>query len=76
MCIRDRRMADLMVGDDFLLMVGHDGVLLLIPGDDHLDALLQIRLRGEAATVPEDVYKRQMYDIVETMTSAGKVIRP
>ena len=38
-------------------MVGHDGVLLLIPGDDHLDALLQIR---PVSYTHLDVYKRQL----------------
>ena len=56
-------MADLMVGDDFLLVVGHDSVLLLIPGDDHLDALLQIRLRGETATVPDGPQSRLVDDV-------------
>ena len=41
---RDQRVADLMIGDDLFLMVRQDGILLLVSGDDHLDALLQIRL--------------------------------
>ena len=34
-------------------MVRHNGVLLLITGDDHLNALFQIRLGGEFPPVPD-----------------------
>ena len=44
---RDERVADLVVGDDPLFLVGEDGVLLLIARDDDLDALLQIGLGGD-----------------------------
>ena len=37
---RHERVADLVVGDDLLLLVGHDGVLLLVARDDDLDAFL------------------------------------
>ena len=42
---RNERVADLVVGDDPLFVVGEDGVLLLIARDDDLDALLKIGLR-------------------------------
>ena len=44
-------MTDLVVGDDHLLLVGHDLVLLLVPGDHHLHALLQVRLGHHSAPV-------------------------
>ena len=37
---RHQRVADLVVGHDLLLVVGHDGVLLLVARDDDLDAFL------------------------------------
>ena len=49
---RHQGVADLVVGHDPLLLVGEDGVLLLVAGDDHLDALLQVGLGGEAAARP------------------------
>ena len=60
---RHQRMANLVVGDDLLLVVGHNGILLLVTGDDHLDALLQIRLRGEAAVVPDGPQSRLVDDV-------------
>ena len=45
---RDQRVADLVVGDDPLFLVGQDGVLLLIARDDDLNALLEVRLRHNA----------------------------
>ena len=45
-------MADLVIGYDPLLFVGEDGVLLLISGDDGLDALLQVRLGHQLPAVP------------------------
>ena len=43
----DECMADLVVGNDQFLFVGHDLILLLVSGDDNLNALLQIRLGDE-----------------------------
>ena len=40
----DQRMSDLMVGHNFLFLIRQDGVLLLVSGDNHLDAFFQIRL--------------------------------
>ena len=37
-------MADLVVSHDALFVVGQDGILLLIAGNDHLDALFQVGL--------------------------------
>ena len=56
-------MADLMVGHDQLFLVGQDGVLLLITGNDHLDAFLQIRLGGEFPAVPDGPQGRFIDDI-------------
>ncbi len=41
---RHQGVADLVVGHDALFVVGQDGVLLLVAGNDHLDALLQVGL--------------------------------
>ena len=40
-----------MVSDDLFLLIREDRVLLLVAGNDHLDALLQIGLGGKAAAV-------------------------
>ena len=45
-------MADLMVGYDALFVVGQDGVLLLVAGNDHLNALLKVGLRHALAARP------------------------
>ena len=45
----DQRMANLMVGDDLLFIIGHDGVFLLIAGDDDLNAFLQVCLLYDCA---------------------------
>ena len=50
---RHQRVADLVVGHDMLLVIGHNGVLLLVAGNDYLDALLQVGLGGEAASVTD-----------------------
>ena len=53
-------------------MVGHDGVLLLIAGDDHLNALLQIRLGSEAASVTDGAQGGLVDDVGQLCTgSAG-----
>ena len=36
-----------------LLVIGHNGVLLLVAGNDYLDALLQVGLGGKAASVTD-----------------------
>ena len=50
---RHQRMADLVISHDALFVVRHNGILLLITGDDHLNALFQIRLGGEFPPVPD-----------------------
>ena len=44
--------ANLVVGDDPLFVVGEDGILLLIAGNDDLDALLQVGLGDLSAAIP------------------------
>ena len=44
--------ADLVVGHNALFRVGENGVLLLVACDDHLNALLQIRLGGKSTAIP------------------------
>ena len=47
----DERVADLVVGHGALFLVGEDGIFLLIACDDDLDALLQIGLCDDLASV-------------------------
>ena len=42
---RYQRVADLMIGYNHLFLIGHNGVLFLIAGNNHFDAFLQICLR-------------------------------
>ena len=49
----DECMADLVVGNDQFLFVGHDLILLLVSGDDNLNALLQIRLGDEFSSITD-----------------------
>ena len=46
-------MADLMIRDDELLLVGEYLVLLLVTGDDYFHAFLQICLGDEFSSVPD-----------------------
>ena len=59
----DQGVADLVVGDDHLFLVGEDGVLLLIADDDHFDALFEIRLRGLCAAVAHGAQRRLVDDV-------------
>lgn len=45
-------MADLMIGHHPFLLIGQDGVFLLIAGDHHLNAFFQIRLIDNGASSP------------------------
>ena len=49
----DECMADLVIGNDQFLFVGHDLILLLVSGDDNLNALLQIRLGDEFSSITD-----------------------
>ena len=60
---RDQRMADLVVGDDLLFLVGEHGVLLLIAGDDDLHALLQICLVTTVAPIAHRAQGRLVDDV-------------
>ena len=59
----DERVADLVIGDRPLLMIGEDGVFLLIACDDDLDALLEVGLRGEAAAVSHGAQRGLVDDV-------------
>ena len=37
-------MPDLVIGNDLLLVVGENGIFLLVAGDNHFDALLEVCL--------------------------------
>ena len=50
---RHQGMADFMIGHQLLLLVGEDGVLLLVAGNDHLNALLQVGLGGKLPAIPD-----------------------
>ena len=60
---RHERVAVHVVGDDLLLLVGHDGVLLLVAGDDDLDALFQVCLRGKASAVAHGAQRCFVHDV-------------
>ena len=47
----DERMADLMVRDGLLFLVGKHCVLLLVARDDDLDGLFKVRLRHDRAVI-------------------------
>ena len=47
-----KRMADLMVGNNFFLLIGKDGILLLISRDNDFYTLLKIRLFDITAVFP------------------------
>ena len=59
----DQSVADLMVGYDALFVVGQDGVLLLVACNDHLNALLQVRL-GHTLAACADGPQRGLVDNV------------
>ena len=56
-------MANLVVGDDPLFVVGEDGILLLIAGNDDLDALLQVGLGDLSAAIPHGAQGGFIYNI-------------
>ncbi len=68
---RHQRVADLVVGDDMLLVIGHNGVLLLIPGNDYLDALLQVGLGGKALASVTDGPEGRLVDDVGQLGAGG-----
>ena len=63
-------MTYLVIRHDELFLVGKHPVLLLIAGDDHLDALFQICLGSKAAAVP-DSPQRRLVDDVGQLCAAG-----
>ena len=67
----DQSVADLVIGYDALLLVGEDGVLLLVARDDDLDALLKVGLRDEAAAVPYGAQGRLVDDVGELRTGGA-----
>ena len=68
-------MADLVVGHRPLLLVREDGVFLLIPGDDHLNALLQVGLGGVLPPVPYSP-ERRLVDNVGQLRAGGSRSHP
>ncbi len=61
-----------MIGHDALFLVGEDGVLLLVAGDDHLDALLQVGLGGTLRPVADGAQGGFVDDVGQLRTgSAG-----
>ena len=60
---RHKGMADLVVGYDALFVVGQDGVLLLVAGNDHLDALLKVGLRHALAPCPHGTQSSFIYNV-------------
>ena len=60
---RDQRVADFVIGNRPLFLVGKDGILLLIARDDHLDGLFHVRLGGEFPSVPDGAQRRFVDDI-------------
>ena len=59
----DERVADLVVGDRPLFLVGEDGIFLLITRDDDLDALLKVGLRGKAPAVAHGAQRGLVDDV-------------
>ena len=59
-----------MVGDGPLLPVRQNGILLLISGDNHFNALLQILFRGKVPLVPNRPKRRFVYDIGQLRTGS------
>ena len=60
---RDERVADLVIGNDLLLLIGENGVFLLISGDDDLDALFEVRLRDNGAAVAHGAQRGLVDDV-------------
>ena len=56
-------MADLVVGNRPLFLIGQDGIFLLITGDDNLDAFFQIGLCRKAAPIPDGAKRCFVYDV-------------
>ena len=59
----DERVPNLMISYNVLFVVGHDGVFLLIAGDDDLYALLKVRLIGKASAVAYSAQCGLVYNI-------------
>ena len=62
--------ADLVIGYRPFFLVGENGVLLLIAGDDHLNAFLEVGLRGKLPSVPNGP-QRRLIDNVGKLCAAG-----
>ena len=67
-------MADLVVRDDLLLVIGQNGGLALLAGDDNLDALLEVLLGRTFATEADGAKGALVNDIGQIGTgSTGSV---
>ena len=60
---RYKRMPDLMIGNNKLLLIREHGILLLIPSDDNLDALLEISLIHDGAAISDSPQRCLIYYI-------------
>ena len=67
-------MADFMVGDDPLFLLGYSRVLPLVTGNYRLHALLQIRLADHPASHPHRP-QRRLIDNIGKLRAAGAVGR-
>ena len=61
-------MADFVIGDRALLLVGEDGVLLLVARDDDFDAFLEVRLRDESTAAAHSAERPFVDDVRELGT--------
>ena len=59
-----------MIGDDFLLVVRENGVFLLVAGDDHFDALFQVRLGCKLPSVTHRT-QRGLVDNIGQLRAGG-----
>ena len=60
---RDESVADLVIGNDLLLLIGENGIFLLVSGDNDLDTLLKVRLRHDGAPVAHSAQRGFVDDI-------------
>ena len=64
--------ADLVVRDDLLLVIGQNGGLALLAGDDHLDALLEVLLGRTLATEADGAKGALVNDIGQIGTGSTR----
>ena len=64
----DQGMADFMIGNNLLFVIGQHGVFLLITGDNNFDAFLQIRFRDNRTIVAHSAERRFVDDVCQLCT--------